>query len=68
MTLILVYHEFCTPCKAVFIRAPVIVEHSDKVKVLATIKVPSIGSREACEGADKKDAIVAVQQVLQISY
>lgn len=47
--------------KAVFIRAPVIAEAGENVKVLATIrKKPT--SVEAAETAEQKDSIVAVRQ------
>eukprot|EP00511_Aplanochytrium_stocchinoi_P005517 CAMPEP_0204824238 /NCGR_PEP_ID=MMETSP1346-20131115/2265_1 /ASSEMBLY_ACC=CAM_ASM_000771 /TAXON_ID=215587 /ORGANISM="Aplanochytrium stocchinoi, Strain GSBS06" /LENGTH=249 /DNA_ID=CAMNT_0051951273 /DNA_START=250 /DNA_END=999 /DNA_ORIENTATION=- len=48
--------------EAVFIRAPIITEHGDNVKVIATIENPTIGSKEAHESASTAEPIVAVQQ------
>mmetsp|Transcript_1641 Transcript_1641/g.1985 ORF Transcript_1641/g.1985 Transcript_1641/m.1985 type:complete len:232 (+) Transcript_1641:198-893(+) len=49
-------------CQAVFIRAPIIKEHGESVKVLATIKDPTLGSVEADATAATAESIVAVQQ------
>lgn len=51
-----------TPYKGVFIRAPVIVEHSDDTDVLATVTVPSVGSNACANGDQEKNVVVAVQQ------
>lgn len=51
-------------CRGVFIRAPVIVEHTGDVQVLATVQMPTKWSSEAAwDGEDDKSAIVAVRQV-----
>lgn len=50
--------------KGVFIRAPVIVKHSNKVTVLATVAMPSTGSNEGVSASNTaQEAIVAVKQV-----
>lgn len=53
------------PCKGVFIRAPVIVQHGSDVEVLATVKNPSTGSVDAAS-RENESVVVAVKQVSAI--